>query len=453
MNREADSDRDPARCVQVWLTRLRDFIGSFDSTSGANAQDFLDGASEAWKQIVLTDPPTGGTPAGLLVAETFGALVQATKTAALDYATTPDADDRMTRETARDLLTDALSDIAREAQRWLEEALPTTETLIQRTKDVGDSIKAALDALKKQIGQDDADDAKADSDPYGAVLGYHDPEVDAAIIFTKLCSFTAEENERYTLSYEQIRSLLDRELFMHISDENDALVDLLCMICEDLKERRIYPTDENAIDERRRRVRSALISFTSALQIHQDQTVRTAKKKFGRRSTEDTQVQKIFNDLKKKSFEYGWLEELRDTLQHVDINAFNFQFSMRIDGEPEIRIDMDRQYMLEATKEARNKSWLQREKLSEMTADPSIIKMIEDIQPQMREVQAKLDEIMYPNIAHDAETIKELIGRFRGRRGLYALQNGPGFTRRRPVPPYTRLAERVLDFADRYGRT
>jgi hypothetical protein len=33
-------------------------------------------------------------------------------------------------------------------------------------------------------------------------------------------------------------------------------------------------------------------------------------------------------------------------------------------------------------------------------------------------------------VADDAATVKELIGRFEGRQGLYVLQNGPGFTRR-----------------------
>jgi hypothetical protein len=46
--------------------------------------------------------------------------------------------------------------------------------------------------------------------------------------------------------------------------------------------------------------------------------------------------------------------------------------------------------------------------------------------------------------------VKELIGRFEGREGLYALQNGPGFTRRLGLPPIHRLAPRVLAFADEY---
>ena len=57
---------------------------------------------------------------------------------------------------------------------------------------------------------------------------------------------------------------------------------------------------------------------------------------------------------------------------------------------------------------------------------------------------------MYPNVANDATTVRELIGRSEGREGLYALQSGPGPTRRLGLPPFHRLAARVLAFADNY---
>jgi hypothetical protein len=117
--------------------------------------------------------------------------------------------------------------------------------------------------------------------------------------------------------------MLDRELFRHISDETDVLCDVLAGILRDLQSRRLSLYDEDAMDERRRKIRSALISFTSALQIHQDQTVNAVKETFERNAPETKAVQDLFNDLKKTSFEYGWLEELRDALQHGDINAFS----------------------------------------------------------------------------------------------------------------------------------
>lgn len=136
-------------------------------------------------------------------------------------------------------------------------------------------------------------------------------------------------------------------------------------------------------------------------------------------------------------------------MQHGDINAFKYDFTARLHGEPAVKVDMDRKFMLEFTKQTRKK-WLKRSELEARTSDPSVLDMIKAIQPKMIDMQDKLDKIMYPHMADDAATVKELIGRFEGRKGLYAMQTGPGFTRRLGVSPFHRLAPRVLAFADNY---
>ena len=76
--------------------------------------------------------------------------------------------------------------------------------------------------------------------------------------------------------------------------------------------------------------------------------------------------------------------------------------------------------------------------------------MIKAIQPLMGPLKEKLDQVLYPNVAEDTATVRELIGRFEGRRGAYYLQTGPGFTRRQLAPPLMQLVPRVLSFADTY---
>ena len=345
---------------------------------------------------------------------------------------------------------DELDGIVRDGQRWLSEEMPSAEQIEQRLAAVAADVKKAKDVVEKRNAEFDQDDAQAAADRYGAILGYRDPNHDADIIFTKVCSFTGDENKRYLDAYDRIRRMLDSELLRHISDESDVVCGVLIGILQDLREGITSLTDEDAIDERRRKLRSALISFTSALQIHEDQTIRAARKTFGRNTPESQAVQALFNDLKTRSFEYRWLEELRDALQHGDINAFKYNFTARLHGEPAVNVYMDREYMLEFTREARNKPWLNRGELLAMTSDPSVLDMIELVQPEMGELQEKLDKILYPNVAEDAARVKELIGRFEGRQGLYAMQSDPGFTRRLGPPPFHRLAPRVLSFADNY---
>ena len=53
--------------------------------------------------------------------------------------------------------------------------------------------------------------------------------------------------------------MLDSELLGHISDESDRFLDQLVLILEDLRDNKIGIFDWDAWDERRRKVRSALM--------------------------------------------------------------------------------------------------------------------------------------------------------------------------------------------------
>lgn len=76
--------------------------------------------------------------------------------------------------------------------------------------------------------------------------------------------------------------------------------------------------------------------------------------------------------------------------------------------------------------------------------------MTKPVQPLMGTLQEELDAILYPNIAEDVVTVRELIGQFGGRQGGYFLQGGPGFTRRRLAPSLLPPAPRVLSFGAGY---
>ncbi len=447
---EGDEQEDVER-VRVWVGRLQEFTSALDAIEGTTPSEFGENVCDAWQSVVMSDPPTAEDEPAILIAwEALNALTKVMAKAAMDWADTPDVRDRLTRDAAQQLAKHELDGIVRDGRRWLSDEMPSAEQIEQRLAAVAADVKGAKGVVEKRNAEFDEDDAQAAADRYGAILGYHDPNHDAEIIFTKVCSFTEDENRRYLDAYDRIRRMLDSELLRHISDESDVVCDVLMGILRDLRDDRISLTDEDAIDERRRKLRSALISFTGALQIHEDQTIRAARNTFGRNTPEVQAVQTLFNSLKKTAFEYRWLEELRDALQHGDINAFKYDFTARLHGEPAVNVYMDREYMLGFTREARNKPWLNRSELHAMTSDPSVLDMIKAIKLEMGELQEKLDEILYTNVADDAATIKELIGRFEGRQGLYAMQTGPGFTRRTLMPPLHRLAPRVLAFADNY---
>lgn len=440
-----------AEVLRLWIDRLAAFIASLDDIEGDDTFDFIENAMNAWQGDLSPEtapPPT--SPAMLIIVETSRVLAQVMNSATGDYYETPDARDRVTRAVAQRSLRDALDGIRQEAERWLSEVMPTGEQVRQRNALTGAIFTAALDAGANQMAEQDAEDAAAAADPYGAILGYHDPNLDVGIIFTKVCSFTEDENRRYSDAYRALEKMLEGDLFLHISDECDRLCDVLTDIIRALQSRELSVSNSDAIDERRRKLRSALISFTNALQIHEAQTIKRAKQTFGRYARETKLIRKLFSDLKKRSFDYRWLRVQGDVLQHVDINSFKYSFAARLHGEPEVTVDVDRKDLLQFTKESWTKPWLKRNELQAMDSDPSVLTMIRNVQPLMRDLQPKITKILNPNVARDVEVVTELIGRFEGRRGMYAMQTGPGFTQRLRIPPFSPLASHVLAFADGY---
>ena len=446
-----DDEQDDIDSVRAWIGQLRDFASSLDGIEGDDATDFCDSACEAWQHIALPSV-TQQNPAALVIFEVLNALAKSSTTVIVDWADTPDVRDRHTRATAQQLVKDALDGVVSSTERWLSEGLPPAEQMQQRFVAVAADLKESMDLLGKRKAEMDADDAEAAQDQYGAILSWHDPSrPDVGVIVEKICSFTEEENERYREAYERLRKMLDSELYRHISDEHDAFCDVLIGILTELRDQKLSLSDMDAMDERRRKLRSALISLTGALQNSSGPDYRAARDMFGRNTPEAKAVENLFNDLKETSFEYCWLEELRDVLQHGDINAFKYQFAARLHGEPEVIVDWTAPTCSNSLGSlGKSGSKPKRAELQAKASDPSVLDMIKAIQPKMIQLQEELDKIMYPDVADDVAVVRELIGRFEGRQGQHALQSGPGFTRRLGAPPQHPLAPRVILFALNY---
>ena len=445
-----DDEQEEIQRVKEWIGRLEAFASALDDIDGDSATDFANNVLEAMQAVVMPHIVAAQTPAMLLALEAVSAVARATTVVIMDWADTPDVRDRYTRETAQSLLKDALNAVLSRCKTWLSESLPAANEVQQRISTAANDMQEAQETIGKRNIEMEAEDAEAEADPYGAILIHLDPTRSDAPIFEKVCSLTEDDDKRYRDAYEQLRRMIDRELLEHISDESDRLCDVVMALLIDLRDNRIPIFDEDAWDEHRRKVRSALISFTAAIHIHREQTINAAKTTFGRNTPQLAAVEQLFTDLRKSSFEYGWLEEMRGALQHGDINAFKYDFSARVNGEPAANVYMSRKFMLDFTRQSLQKKWLKRRELEDMESDPSVLDMIKAIQPLMGPLQEKLDRILYPNVADDVATVRELLSVYPGTQGLRALQSGPGFTRRNLAPNMTPLAPRVLTFAANY---
>lgn len=425
-----------------WTGWLDDLIGGLSALPGETATDFCCAAADEWQRSVVEDPPAPGSAAMLALLEAVRALTQVASSAALD--------ERITRDAADAALRAALEGVCNDARGWIDNGPPSAEEIRDRVKAVGTTFKQAQDALAERVAEDEAHDAYAREHPYGAILGYQDPEVEADIIFTQVSEFTEDEQNRYAEAHDRLRQLIDQDLFSYVSDSSDAFIDVVCDVLRDIQNQAFSLSDMDESHKRIRRIRSALIAFTSALYIHQDQTYYQVKHKFGDESDEHKAVRKLFNDIYSDCFGYRWLIELRHVMLHMNMNAFTIAFTAQLNAEAEVILGMSRYWMSKSS--GVMKKAYKRTELEAMAEDPSVLDMIKVLQPAFGPLQDKIDAIMFPGaeVAEDVETVRELIGRFNGRQGMYALQTGPGFTRRLRTPAFAPLDPRVLAFAEQY---
>lgn len=436
-----DPDGALQRCVD-WLEAL---VGELDEMPGEKAIDYCDSVGDEITRSIeafKTSPPKPGSAGALVILEVFRAFVQVMLTAATDES--------VPREIAAESFKSAVDGIRKDAASWLRDGLPTDDEISSGIEAAKAAIQGAEKVAADQLAADDAADAYAEAHPYGAMLGYHDPEVDAAVVFTQVCEFSEEEYTKYSEAYDRLKRLVDQDLFNYVSDMSDAFVDVACEVLRDIQDRVIPVSDQEALHTRVRKIRSSLIAFTSAIHSHQEQTIYQVKQEFGTDSAEHVAVKKLFNEFYSNVFAYRWLIELRHVMLHISIDAFTISITARVDGKASMELGMSRHWMRKSS--GIMKKAYKRTELEGMEADPSVLDMIRDLQPEFGPLQDKLDAIFHPpsQVEEDVSTVRELIGRFNGRRGLYALQTGPGFTRRLRIPSYSQLDPRVLSFADQY---
>lgn len=428
--------------VMRWVEWLDGFIAGLADLPGETASDFCEAAMSEWHVALNDRPPRPDTASMVLLLEVLRSLTQVMAAS---------MDERVSRSAAEASVAAALKGVRNDAGSWLHGGPPDAEEIKRRVASVGTAMKLAQDTFANRIAEDDADDAYAAAHPYGAILGYRDEKMDADIIFTQVCEFTDEEHQRYSDAYGRLKELVDQDLFSYVSDASDAFLDVVCKVLRDIQNQAFSLSNSVEAHKRVRRIRSALIAFTSSVQIHQDQTYYKIKHKFGKESDEHKAVRRLFHSIYADNFGYRWLIELRHVMLHLNMDAFTIALTARLDGEPTIELGMSRHWMSRSSG-VMDKAY-KRDELNAMTSDPGVLDMINVLQPAFGPLQDELDSIMFPaaDVAKDAETVRELIRRFNGREGMYCLQNGPGFTRRLRTPPFSQLDPRVLSFADSYG--
>jgi hypothetical protein len=369
----------------VWKDRHDAVCEALDAIDADDPFDYCADAWEIWQGAAAADPPPQDDPAILVVLGTLQALAHAMTSATLDYYRTADIRDRMTASAMHTSIKRCLGTLRRECGRWLHEGGPPADEINASTIELVTSLQAS-----------------------GAR-----PTADTGITFDKVCALTNSENKRYREAYGRLRTMVNREWLQHITAESETLSDVVTGIVLDLQTTHGSTFDERINDERRQKIGSALAAVTGALHSHRERSVASAAKAFGRNSPQARAVDALFDDLRESSFDYRWLSELNEWLQHGVSDALRYQFTARRHGEPHVDVHLDRERMAARANQP-GRRWPVPDELAVLSRDPSVLDMIKGIQPKLTAVQGQIDNILYPTVAEDVAAVKELIGRFGG---------------------------------------
>lgn len=171
--------------LRRWVDALRNFRSTLTSIPARSASEFLEAATGAFQGVVKNDPPQIGTPANPLILEIVHALLQL----GIESA----EDERVTVSVAQEAVAATVSGAITQAQDWLVNGPLAPTVAVQRVEEFRGKMQAMQDEVAARIAAENSP-----SSAHGALLGYTDPAVDAAAIFTQVCSFTDEEHERYS---------------------------------------------------------------------------------------------------------------------------------------------------------------------------------------------------------------------------------------------------------------
>lgn len=289
---------------------------------------------------------------------------------------------------------------------------------------------------------------------YGAVLIDWDSE--DFPVFRPLDRFTKAEHDRYLAAHDLIESYLSKSMIVFVREESIRLLDYLTEVGTAMqRDRRVSPEDSRGV-KIRDAVAAHVLGVVNAYFVYREQR-REQAKRLGEERGDDTfdRVKVHLDALYDGCAAYRWLVESRNALVHLDLTGtVLLVLGIGSSLEPEIELRLARQVILQTRNMNQRNMAAYRDELKALPNDPAVLDLLRDVLPVIDQTDRKIRDAMYPEeiLRRATETVRELVGRFHGRRGTYCLQTGPGFTMEHRIPQHIRLSVEVLSFADSYLR-
>lgn len=195
-----------------------------------------------------------------------------------------------------------------------------------------------------------------------------------------------------------------------------------------------------------------VLTFCSALNLHQEQSLADAKRHHGPGAAEVVEVKQFFSQAYDSSFAYRLMYRLRNVLVHHSLRCVGLFLSAKetspsglIVNQYEMRVPLLREIFLGAKQ---NVSAATRQELQDMSADPDILMLCREAMLGLERVDKKIRMLVNPGLLDDAAAVHRLNGLFEdipGGRALAQLRYGPDGTPKQI--PHSLLTPDLFEYA------
>jgi hypothetical protein len=242
-------------------------------------------------------------------------------------------------------------------------------------------------------------------------------------ISTVIEELTENDYQRYVSAYRELDSVLNTNVFTYMKATLKGYFEALEKDMQELTSGAIRVSEPDDIVRIGIRMRSAVLAFCSALHFHQEHNYKEVIKLHGKGSHAHKRIQRVFNRLFEKSFEYRLLYYTRnsmvhDTLETIAISATAFMHEGQIRAVSVPTIDLSAIVELNDEVPAKFK-----EQLRSMDENPSVTEVVLSAFPLVADANERILNYLYPNIAQSCATVREFDDLFGSLSGVRCLSD------------------------------
>lgn len=284
---------------------------------------------------------------------------------------------------------------------------------------------------------------------YSAMLLHDSPRADIAAQFTVIREFSRDDYERYGDAYHRLDDILNSGIYAYVRTTFMAVSDTMQLDMEEMRTGLIRYGQPDDIVRIGNRMRGVVLSFCSALHMHQDHIFTEVVEKFGDGSRTHNKVRKAFNRLYEKSLDYRLLWHLRNTMVHHALDAVSISATAFTgEGGEHLAVSLPR-IDVSVTADLNNRiSQAFRRELLAFEEDPLVLEVAVNAMKMVRATNRQVVKILNPDIGAICATVREFDAIFDGREGVRCLTHDKSTNNPPPLKiGHSGWATNVVDFA------